>query len=969
MRNIVVGLLLVLSGVAMTQTESFVDKNGYSYSTVKNDAFNTRIYTLKNGLTVYLSDYKATPRVQTYIAVKAGSKNDPATHTGLAHYLEHIMFKGTSKIGTRDWGSEEVVLKEIERLYNVYGATRDTAERSAIYHQIDSVSGVAATYAIANEYDKLLSNIGAQGTNAYTWVEQTVYVNEIPSNSIQKWIEIESERFSEVVPRLFHTELEAVYEEKNRGLDSDGRKAWATMMGALFQKHQYGTQTTIGTIEHLKSPSITEIKKYFDTYYCPNNVAICMSGDIDVEQTIQWINQYFGTWKKADIPKYIPAKEVKIKSVIEKTVYGPEAEEVSIGFRFPGVSDKESLMMEFLSMVLSNSQAGLIDLNLNQAQKIQGGYSYPLRMKDYSVHILSGRPKEGQSLEEVRDLLLDQLDKVRKGEIDDWLLEAIINDYKLSKTIESERNKSRADHFVSSFILGMPWEDYIGETKKLEKITKKDLQKFVKRCYKDNYIVVYKRTGKDKVLKVQKPKITPVLVNRDEHSVFYNELFKSKTPSLSPVFIDYDKDIIKGNAGNTPILYKQNVENDLFQLYYVFDIGSRHDKKLALAISYLKYLGTDQYTAEELQKEFYKLGCSYSVSASEDQIYVSLNGLNENLEKALPLFESIFKNVKKDQEAYDNLVSKIIKGRTDSKLSKKVILTKAMLAYAKYGKNSPFIDRLSEGELKNISPSDLVQMVKDLFSFKHKALYYGPLSLPSLSTLLKEQHGSHRFVSVPKLNQYEEQLINTNSVLFVEYDMVQAEVMLISQSVKYDNKVLPEAIVFNEYFGGNMGSIVFQELRESKALAYSVKSYYKTANRPYKHNYIISYIGTQSDKIHEAIEGMQILLDSMPLSQATFDNALQSLKASYETSRVIKSGVLFNYLKAQKMNQKIDIRKDIYNYLQKTSLQEVQSFYQTMYKNKPYTMLVIGSKDKIDLKELERYGKVTELSLEQVFGY
>ncbi|MFQ3576119.1 MAG: insulinase family protein, partial [Cytophagales bacterium] len=226
---------------------------------------------MANGLKVYLSVYKDAPRIQTYIAIGAGSKNDPSHATGLAHYLEHILFKGTSKIGTSDWEKEKVLLDKIEALYETYRQTKDDAKRTKIYAEIDSISGVAAKFAIANEYDKIMSTIGAQGTNAYTFFEQTVYVNDIPSNQIENWAKTEAERFNEVVARLFHTELEAVYEEKNKGLDSDRRKVWEALMEGLFQKHTYGTQTTIGTIDHLKNPSITEIKKFFYTYYVPNN--------------------------------------------------------------------------------------------------------------------------------------------------------------------------------------------------------------------------------------------------------------------------------------------------------------------------------------------------------------------------------------------------------------------------------------------------------------------------------------------------------------------------------------------------------------------------------------------------------------------------------------------------------------------------------------------------------------------------
>ena len=969
-----IAFLLILGFTTSAQdynTKSTTDKNGFTYEYVTNDPFNTRIYTLKNGLTVYLSDYKATPRIQTYIAVRAGSKHDPADHTGLAHYLEHIMFKGTSEIGTLSWKKEKELLDEIETLFELYGETTDSIKRKEIYTKIDAISGQAATYAIANEYDKLVSNIGASGTNAYTSVEQTVYVNNIPQNEIEKWIAIEAERIQEVVPRLFHTELEAVYEEKNRTLDNDRRKAWAALNELMFPNHQYGTQTTIGTIEHLKSPSIKAIKEYFNKYYIPNNVAICLSGDLDYEKTIKLIDQYFGSWKKQPLPPSFTFKKAKPLTAIDTIVYGPDAESVSIGFRFDGSNTKESLLMEYVGMVLSNNQAGLIDINLNQAQKVRGAYAYTYRMKDYSMLILGGQPKEGQSLEEVRELLLEQVTMMREGEFDEWLMKAIINDYKLYQTLQSENNRSRADNFVNAFIHHRSWEDLLNETPTLEKITKEEMVSFVQKHFQNNYVTVFKKTGKDEVAKVEKPQITPVPVNRENHSDFYEEIQEIASDKLKPVFLDYKKDIVQQNLyKNIPILYNQNKENDLFELFYVFDFGENHDQELSLAVSYLNYIGSDKYTPAELKQEFYKLGCSYNVHTSADQLYISITGLNENLEKALVLFEGFMKNPKPDEDAYLNLVGRIIKGRMDAKLSKATILNKGMVSYAKYGKDNPFRNNLSEKELKAIEPKTLTDKLKHLYQYPHRILYYGPDEISKISSKLKKEHKvPSKLKSIPEEKIYEPIKTEKNRVLFVDYDMVQAEIVFLSQSVEFDPELTPQLTLFNEYFGGNMGSIVFQELRESKALAYSVRSYYSEARKLGYPNYVVSYIGTQADKIHEAIEGMQVLLNDLPKSDPTFQNARSSILNSIESARTIKSSILFSYERAKRLGLDYDVNEKKYNFAQKVTFEDIQKFYNEYVKDQSYTMLVIGPKSKIKVEELKKYGEVEELTLEEVFGY
>ena len=219
--------------------------NGYKYKYVTNDPTQARFYTLKNGLTVILSPTKKDPRIQAYVAIKAGSKTDPATNTGLAHYLEHMLFKGTDKYGSLDWAKEKPELDKIDALYEQYNKSKDEAQRKAIYKKIDSVSGVASKYAIANEYDKMMAAMGAQGTNAFTSFEQTVYTDDVPSSSLDKYLAVQAERFRNPILRIFHTELEAVYEEKNRSLDSDGSLVSETLFSNLFQKHNYGQQTPI----------------------------------------------------------------------------------------------------------------------------------------------------------------------------------------------------------------------------------------------------------------------------------------------------------------------------------------------------------------------------------------------------------------------------------------------------------------------------------------------------------------------------------------------------------------------------------------------------------------------------------------------------------------------------------------------------------------------------------------------------
>lgn len=970
---LVLTFLFTFNSLIVSQVKT-VTEGKYTYQIVENDPTKTRMYKLDNGLIVYLTVYKNEPRIQTSIPVKTGSKMDPHDATGLAHYLEHMLFKGTDQFGSKDYSKEKPLVDEIIDLYEKYRGTKDEKKRKQIYRQIDSVSGLAAKYAIANEYDKMMSIIGAKGTNAYTSVEQTVYINDIPSNQLEKWIKIEAERFRNPVMRLFHTELETVYEEKNMSLDDDNDKIWEELFLNLFPTHTYGTQTTIGTIEHLKNPSIKKVIDYYNTYYVPNNMAIVLSGDLDPEKTIELIDTYWGSKSYKNVPTFISPVEKPITKPIEKEVFGPESENLMLAYRFPGANTKENDLASMVDMILANSAVGLLDLNLNQNQKVLGSGSFVYTNKDYSSHILYGNPREGQKLEQVKKLLLEQVEKVKKGEFPDWLPNAIISELKLADIKSQESNRSRAGNLVDVFVKDIPWIDKVNKIDRLSKITKQDLMDFASKNYGNNYVVVYKRTGEVKnVQKVDKPVITPVDVNRQDKSDFLKHISEMQTEDIKPVFVDYKKDLVETKIKNDiPLLYKKNEENGLFTLSIAYQIGDFHNSKLSLAASYFSYLGTSKYSPSELKQEFYKLGCSYSISTADDETYITLSGLNENFDKAFALLESVIKDLQPEKEALKNLISDILKVRADNKLSKEIILWDAMFSYGKYGVISPFTDILTEEKLKSIDPMDLINMLKEISSYKQKVLYYGPLSTEVITEKLNNEYNlpDGGFKETPQIIKYEELPTNENTVYVVNYpDMVQAEILMLSKKGNFDKDKIPYISLYNEYFGGGMSGIVFQELRESKALAYSTFSSFTSPQKRDKAHYNIAYIGTQSDKLPEAISNLFQLLNDMPASEITYSSAKENIIQKYNTERVTKSRILSSYLSAQKLGLDYDIRKDIYEKASTLTLEDIQKFQVDNVKDSKYTILVLGDKSKLDIETLRKYGEVKYLTLEEIFGY
>lgn len=965
--------LTIFNQISGTSGAVQLDGAKYTYMQVPGDPTRTRIYTLKNGLKVYLSQNKTEPRIQTYIAVRTGSNNDPKETTGLAHYLEHMMFKGTNNIGTTGWDREQMVINGISQLYEKHRKETDPEKKKEIYREIDLMSQEAAKFAVPNEYDKMITSLGAKGTNAYTSKEQTVYVNDIPANEIEKWLLIESERFRTCVLRLFHTEMEAVYEEYNMSQDRDGSKMFEAYYKALFPTTPYGQQTTIGEGEHLKNPSMVNIMGYFYTYYVPNNMAICLSGDLDYDKTIALIDAYFGGYfnKPVDVRHF--DKEKPLLEVQRRDVYGQEAANLMMGWKFPGANTKESIIGELVAGMLFNGQAGLIDLDLNQQQKVLSARAYYTEWRDYSVLTMAADPREGQTLEECEKLLLEQIEKLRKGEFDDWLINAVVNDYRLSRTRAFETNSGRANAFVTAFIRGIDWGAYVNKYDVMGKITKQEVIEFVNEFLgANNYAVIYKRQGEDKnVKKVEKPAITPVEANRDVQSTFLTEFMKLPGTRVQPDFLDYKEQIKQLSLNNAVALnYIRNNENDLFELYYIFDMGSNNNAQLEYAINFLPYLGTDKYSPSDLQKEFFKYGLSFSVNASTDRVYVSLSGLEANLEKGIQLFEHLLSNVVPDNKAYKEYIDGIEKERIDLKSNKSYVLNGALATYARYGANNPQTTDLSIQELKNTLPGDLTAQIKQLTSYKHRVFYYGMKDIDAVKALLDTHHKTPAtLLEYPKPVVYTEQETKSNQVLFVHYPMGQAQVMFMSKDENFNKSLMPAARLFNEYFGSGLSSIVFQEIRETKALAYSAYANFGTPANANEAHYVRAAVSTQFDKMPAAIDAMLEIMNNMPQAKEQFDASLESALKQIESERIVRSNVYWNYESALRRGLTYDIRRDMYMQMRGMSLQDLQGFFDDHISDRHYTILVMGDRTKLDLNYLKSIGEFREVSLEEIFGY
>ena len=945
---------------------------GYTYRYVTNDPMQARLYTLSNGLTVLLSANHKEPRVAVRIAVRAGSNTDPKDHTGLAHYLEHLLFKGTDQYGSLDWAKEKPYLDKIDALYEQYNSTKDPAQRKLIYHRIDSVSGVASHYAIANEYDKLMANIGAQGSNAHTSVEETVYEEDVPANAMDKFLAVEAERFRDPIFRLFHTELEAVYEEKNRGLDNDGSKVNEAMNAALFPTHNYGQQTTIGTIEHLKNPSLRAIRAYYHEFYVPNNMAVIMAGDFDPDILIKKIDQSFAYMQPKPVQLYNPAPERDLTAPVVKEIFGPSAENVRIAWRTPADNTRDAVVLDLISSIVSNGKAGLFDLNLNKAQKLQGAQAGLLQHKDYGVLVFVGAPRQGQSLDQVKDLLMQQIDLLKKGEFDDNLVQAIVANGKLGLLEGLIKNDARVESMMESFIehRAEKWDQDVAELDEQAKVSKQEIVAVANKYIKDNYVLVYKRKGEDKnIVKVDKPPITPVETNVGKQSAFVKKIEAMPTMTVSPQWLDFKTGIVYTKVGIADVLYAPNKDNELFHLYYRMDMGSWNNRLLPMAAQYLQYLGTAKHPTDEISKAFYEIACNFSVNATTEQTTISITGLQENFGRAVALFEDVLRNCLPDTLALASLKDRLLKSRANNKLNKQAIM-QGLISYARYGAKNPFNSGLTSEEIRNLKAEDLTNILHSLLDYQHTIIYYGPLAPPAFTAAITEAHRlPAAFVPYPPKVRFPFAVQSSNQVLFADYDMVQSEICWVRNAAPFDVDKEPVVDVFDNYFGGGMGSVVFQTLRESKALAYSTFATYGTPAKKEDPFYMLAYIGCQADKMNEAIGGMNALLNDLPVSEKNFELAETSQKKDIETERYTGDEIIFAYLEAKEKGLNYDRRKDEYEALGRMTMDDIKKFHEQQVAGKAYTYCVVASAKKINTEDLKKEGALTLLPLEDIFGY
>ncbi len=927
-------------------------------------------YKLKNGLTVYLNEDKNTPEVFGMVVTNVGSKNDPADATGMAHYQEHMLFKGTTELGTKNWEKEKIHIDKIFELYDKLGKTSNEDERKAIQKEINDESVKANEYAIPNEFSNVLNSMGSKNINAGTGPDQTVYYNSFPPNQIEKWLELYSHRLKEPVFRGFQSELEVVYEEKNMYSDQFMSNLIEKFQRNFFKNHPYGQQTILGTIDHLKNPSLTKMYDFFKTYYVSNNMALVLSGNFDSETVKPLIEKTFGELEEGIVP------EPKIWE--EKPFNGREFVEAKLspikigllGFRTVSNGHPDKIALDIAQNILSNyNQSGLLD-NLSIDNKLMYAGVVPLPYNDHGAILIFFVPKIiGQKLISAEELVLEQVNNLKAGNFDDWKIDAA-KKYLYVKFQQSIENPEDKAYLISeAFVRNENLEEILSYPEKVKAISKQDVIDVANKYFGDNYLAFHSKMGFSKPEKLDKPDFEPVVSNTNEKSEFTKYIESLPLTSVEPDYIDFDKDITTTKLkDNYTLFHVHNPVNDIFSLDIKFGAGEIEIPLLEYAGNIMNYAGTTTKKVSELKEEFSKIGCTYYVYSDDNYTTISIEGIEESLPEAIKLINEFINNPALEENKINNILDNV---KADRKMEKSEAdgIADALFEYVKYGEKSDYIDRLTMKEIKKLTTPELVEAFTKTIGFETEIHYVGekdPKEVAEIinnSLKIKDNLAETKSPQELELNQYQENIV----YLVNKKKALQSKIYFFANQDNYKPEQQAYINAFKMYFGGGFSGLVLQEIREYRSLAYSAGASVRTPLNLNGQSYFMGYVGTQADKTLVALETFNGLIREMPEKAERMpmikDYLIQSSIIDKPNYRNLSSSVQ-SWKRKGFADDPAKINSEFYSNL---TFKDIVEFNNKNLKTKPMVIAIVGDKKRIDLEELKKYGKIIEIKEKDLF--
>lgn len=943
----------------------------FLFSQVPN-ALQVEVYKLGNGLTVYLNEDHNLPMVHGMVAVKGGAKRDPADATGIAHYFEHIMFKGTDEIGTINYEAEKPYLDSIEDLYDQLGATKDEEKRLNIQKEINRISLVAADYAIPNELDKILSGMGGTNLNAGTGMERIAYYNSFPSNQIAKWIEVYSHRFINPVYRLFQSELETVYEEKNLYADNPLSKMMEEYSQNFYRKTPYGQQTILGTIEDLKNPSLRKMEEYFDTYYVANNMALIIAGDIDIESIKPLISEKFGAWRRGpDIPE---------TGFYEEPFKGKELVTVRMtplkvgvnAYRGVPRNHEDEVALDVISSLLSNAgSTGFID-DLTNENKLLASIAMQDQKQELGSFMILYVPKIiGQSLNSAEELITEQLNKLKSGDFDDEMLQGVKAEMKMDEERNLEDMRWRTYAIADAFVYGIEWEEILSRSRRIDQLTKEDVVRTANKYFGENYLVFHSKMGFPKKEKIEKPPFKPVeSKNSEAKSAYAKRVEDIPVNSMEPRFIDFEHDVTGSviERGVRSFVTKNPI-NSVFTIELKYGKGQYNDPLVQPAVTLFERAHPAEMSYKDFKRKLQLLGCNIFAYSNLSNTTISITGLESNLDESLALINDLFMHYSIDPDQMEYVLQT---NKLDRKVEIKDIASKsdALSQYALYGNNSDFLSRMELKDLKALEVEQLVEKFQEIIQYTFDVHYCGILTPDAFNKVFLDNiEIPETLAESPGKIELERNVYHENTIFVLEdKNAIQSHINIYVEGESNDLESRIRMDGFNNYMGGDMGSLLFQEIREFRSLAYGVRGRYNPSFYFDRPGYFSGWLSTQSDKTLDALDIYDSLLFRLPRKPDRMDrirtNLTLSINASQPSFRS-KTGVVSDWID---QGYEKDPREIKYPYYMKMKFEDIVAFYEKNIKDKPWVVTIVGDTRNLDMEALAAYGKIEMLKLDKLMN-
>ena len=940
---------------------------GTTFAFAQKGDLKTKTIHLNNGLKVVMCEDHSQPEIYGAVYVHAGSKNDPADATGMAHYFEHIMFKGTDRIGTTNWEAEKVFLDSIDLMYDRLHETSDVAERQAIQQKINALSQKSADYAIPNEVDVILTQMGGKSLNAGTSYDQTMYYNIFPSNQLSKWMDVYVERFRNPVFRLFQSELETVYEEKNMYGDNPSAAFQEYLFKETFGEHPYG-RPVIGYTEHLKNPQTSKMREFYNTYYVANNMALILVGDFDIDAVEPMVAEKFGTWRSGKLPKEPTYTLPKFN--------GPTVKEVKMtpikmgALAFPGVknSDPDYIPLNLACSIFCNGETGLAD-KLMLDGDVMAAVLLPLSLEDHGSNLMIYMPKLlGQSHEKAEELIFGCLDRLKKGDFSDDLFEAMRMGMLTDRLKETESFRSLASLFLELETRGQTYEEYLAETERLKTITKAEVVAIANKYFGNDYLDVRSKMGFPAKDKVDKPNWKPIEAkNTEAKSDFAKAIEAQQVPEVEPQVIKFGEDVVITEVNDSFKMFSTlNPRNDIFDLQVNFNYGKANDPDLSRAVDYLNMQGTEDQTPEEFALELQKLGATVSFYTYENQFTVHMTGFEKDLNDIMALCSRKLQHPSNEEKYIQTLVENE-KAAISTTKEDASTWASAVREYAFYGDKSTFLNHSSIKEWKKTKGETLLAEAAEALKYDGYVLYSGNTQPQQVVGMLKENGlvKSNAIKGQEKI-RVEQRFTEPQVYIASNKKFRQSNIYFHVPGEKLSAKDEAMASLFSKYFGTDMYSIVFQEIREFRSLGYTAYSYYTYDYLQRKPGQLFGFLGTQSDKTIDGMNAFKDLIVNMPVRMEKFNASKEALLKSRASDYVGFRNMPSTVQYWMKKGYDHDPRGEVTELIRNASFDDVQSFYNRMIKDRPVVIMMSGNEKQIDKKELGKFGEVTRLKYKQI---